>query len=96
MSNYTDAQLEALINDDLPRWPWPWRISDKGNLWRREGPLTLTLFRRGNRWAYCIADRKPRYSARSYLDVQEAMAAALDEARGQTMNADAAGGTGDR
>lgn len=71
----TDAQLDALLNEDRPQ---PWRRSRKGNLYRRWLDMTLTVFQRQDQlYGYCISPRKgpPRYSAGGYGTEDQAMAA---------------------
>lgn len=66
--------------------PSPWKRSAKGNLYRRWGALTLTVFARGSgRYGYCISFRgsaAPRFSPTSFATEEEAVDAVRIELEG--------------
>jgi hypothetical protein len=93
---WTDQQLDAALADmrSTPRRPPEWRLSAKGNLWRRHGPFTLTVFtRRDGLFGWCVAGGKkdpPRFSPGGYQSPGEAVYVVtaeanrlLDERRGR-------------
>jgi hypothetical protein len=62
--------------------PAAWRCSKKGNLWRTWNGQTCTLFRRGDRWCWSVADEEEtRYSPGSY-ETEEDARSGLGEAVG--------------
>ena len=81
----TNAQLDALANEALPR-PCPWRRNGKGNLCRRWGALLLTVYRRRDgRYGYCLAPRSgpPRWGTPAgYATEEQAVTAVGDAAEG--------------
>ena len=57
----TDREVAALLRQ-------PWRRSARGNLCRSWLDLTLTVFRRGDGWAWCLVagEGRPKFSRRTY------------------------------
>jgi hypothetical protein len=76
----TDAELDVLVDDALPR-PRPWKRSARGNLWRRFGAARLVVFRRGRGFAW-LSDGAGGtwFSPGGYASEAEAAAAAEREA----------------
>jgi hypothetical protein len=47
--------------------PPGWRLSARGNFWRKWGDKTVTIFRRPHGYSWCVADASgPAYSQVSY------------------------------
>jgi hypothetical protein len=77
------TEPDELDDPDLADLDPAWRRSKRGNLWRPFDGLTLAVFRRWNRWAWCIADGDhPRFSHRTYGSVADAVAAVEEEVQG--------------
>ncbi len=72
-------RAKAEVEEALEVWrdferPSMWQRSRKGNLWREWDGVTLTIYRRGRFFKYCVADGdNKRYSARAYKTEKEAM-----------------------
>jgi hypothetical protein len=60
----------------------PWQRSPKGTIWCRRADQTLTVFRRGPGYAWCLhtPGRGPRFSPGAYGSEAEALAAVWAEA----------------
>jgi hypothetical protein len=65
-----------------------WKRSHKGNLWRRWGGLTVTVFKnKDDLYAWCIAgskaDGRPRFSRCHWVTEDEAVEAVLNVLEGR-------------
>jgi hypothetical protein len=79
----TDKQIAKRVALREYRTP-TWRVSSKGNLYRRLWDMTLTVFPRSRgsrcRWAWCIASpRGVRFSPGDYLSEEAAKRAVVEE-----------------
>jgi hypothetical protein len=77
-------QAEARKAKRLQRWldMGTWRVSDKGNYWRREAGSVITIFRQGGRWKTLISNESTglkRYSSYSYSLIINAVIAVCRE-----------------
>lgn len=77
----TDAQLDVLLNEEMPASPW--RRSQRGNLYRRWANKVLTVFPRGEGFAFCVAGPGgPLFSESNFDTEQGAQLAAWEAMKG--------------
>jgi hypothetical protein len=73
---------EAALREFMGAFKW----ARTGNLtWKADHDTRLTVFRRGDGWAYCIAtDDRPTFSQHAWYAIEDALAALYDALQDRT------------